>query len=296
MIKVLNNTSIDEKALHLNLFREKNEDIDSFSERVNEAFEKAFELKKESFYESLDYLTSKRSILLFEISPNKDYELFNIKFDGVFLKCFNNLNEEINSIEILNEKKFALNFKETFQTQLGDIFTLKSYIDNSFEKKYLLSENIVPFHNLKHRFNFKTKESSLNTLNDKNVVEIADYRNRFNQSVTLGINTNNRTLRYTESLETISNSPNEYYVKDQTFLKNTIDEENVFYNYVEWPLRIYWNECKAFEFNSDSFDYRIKNKVKINQDDQDEKPYFLSQKGAKLINQLLKLDNTYWGK
>lgn len=291
MNKILNNTSVDEKALYLNLFREQEEDIDSFTDRVNEAFENAFELNSESFFKSLDYLTSIRSIPIIEVTPKDAYKLYTLHFDGVFLKCFNEEKTEINSIEIYKEEKFIQDFFNKCQLELGIYFTF-TLVEDSFERKYLLSENIVPFNNLKHRHNFLTQRSSSNTLNDKNVIELADYNNVLNE----GQQTNLNSLIVNDAKNSINSDSSQYYAKDGLFLKSTADSENVFYNYAQWPLIIEWNECKAFEFNSESFDYRIKNKVKINKDDVSTKPYLLHQKGAKLINQLLKLDNTYWGK
>lgn len=293
MNKILNNTSIDEKALHLNLFREKEEDIDAFSERVEKAFEHAFEISKDSFFESLDYLTSYRSKILFEVTPKEEYELYHMSFDGVFLKLYNEVNSEVKSIEILNEEKFTIDFYNVLNEDFGNWINIRSFIERSFEDKYLLSENIIPFNNLKHRFKYTTKASASNILNDKNVIEMADFNNNFNKD-TSG---NNNTLEtVSDAIIAIAISPDKYYVKDGIFIKGRVEEEDIFYNYVKWPLTISFNNCKAYEFNSDSFDYRIKDKVLIKQEDTQEKPYLLNQKGAKLINQLLKLDNTYWGK
>tara|TARA_A100000164_G_C21919287_1_gene779841 strand:+ start:1419 stop:2300 length:882 start_codon:yes stop_codon:yes gene_type:complete len=293
MNKILNNTSIDEKALHLNLFREKEEDIDAFSERVEKAFEHAFEITKDSFFESLDYLTSYRSKILFEITPKIGYELHHVSFDGVFLKLHDEENNEIESIEILNKEKFTIDFCNILKNNFGEYIGVKSFIEGSFKDEYLLAENIIPFNNLKHRFKYTTKASASNRLNDKNVIEMADFNNNFNKDET----GNNNTLESVDAaIITVANSPYKYYVKDGLFIKGQVEQEDVFYNYVKWPLIISFNECKGFEFNSESFDYRIKDKVLIKQGDDKEKPYLLNQEGARLINQLLKLDNTYWGK
>ena len=96
-----------------------------------------------------------------------------------------------------------------------------------------------------------------------------------------------------------SNTKEEWYVKDKEdgyILKESQNEDYISYQYSDFPIVIEWNQFRYYSPSDSTFDYRIKDNVKVLEEDDKETPYILTQEGAKLLNKLYKISNTYWGK
>ena len=275
MLEFNNRTTIDASGSRLGLYREPEEDIESFRSRVLKALEKEFEYNKYSFRDSLDYITSNRSKALFTLNViNESY--IDISFDGIELL----VGEES---FLIKEFKFVKDFVDKLRTKGLSV----TYLDDSSEKLYLKSSNILPFSTKRQRLNFKTEKSEQVFVNDKNVSEVYDDLGRYSSSGNGNEFFNN------------SNSKEEWYVKDKEdgyILKESQNEDYISYQYSDFPMVIEWNEFRYYSPSDSTFDYRIKDSVKVLKEDEEETPYILTQEGAKLLNKLYKISNTYWGK
>lgn len=264
-----NKTTIDSSARRLGLYRELNEGIEEFRLRVEKAIEKEFEYNKYSFRDSLDYITKERFKNLFILEPPGD--VIEISFDGVGLKIGS-------ESFFLHEFKFVKDFKLFLESKS---FSIGNY---STDFDYLKTSNIVPFSSERQKLNFVTERSEQVFLNEKNILNVYDSLGTFNDD-------DNGSQQFDAS-----NHKEEWHVvRDGYLLKESPNEDTISYQYSDYPLTIQWSQFRYYSPNDSSFDYRIKKRVKVLKDDTEETPYILTQEGAKLINKLYKISNTYWG-
>jgi hypothetical protein len=270
-----NKTSIDAAGSRLGLYREPSEDIEDYRNRVLKALEKEFEYNKYSFRDSLDYITSQRSKSLFVIRRGANSDYVNISFDGVELVVGENK-------YFLEEFKFVKDFVNKLRINSNLEIT---YIDDSEECLYLKSSNILPFKTKREKLNFRTDRTEQVFVNEKDLKNVYDDLGKYSA--------NDAGSEQFSS----SNVREEWYVKEDGYiLKEGQNEDTISYSYSDYPLVVQWNQFRYYCPNDSTFDYRIKKRVKVLAEDSEETPYILTQEGAKLVNKLYKISNTYWGK
>lgn len=270
-----NKTSIDAAGSRLGLYREPSEDIEEYRSRVIKALEKEFEYNKYSFRDSLDYITSQRSKSLFVISRKANHNYVDISFDGIQLVVGENK-------YLLEEFKFVKDFVNKLRSNTNLEIT---YIDDSNEYLYLKSSNILPFKTKRERLSFRTDKTEQVFVNNKDLKNVYDTLGKYSDS-------DAGSEQFSSS-----NVKEEWHVKEDGYiLKEGQNEDTISYSYSDYPLVVQWNQFRYYCPNDSTFDYRIKKRVKVLAEDSEETPYILTQEGAKLVNKLYKISNTYWGK
>ena len=272
MSKINNRTPIDNLGEKLNLYRESYESIEDFQDRVYTALS-FLNKNKYSFRDSLDYITSSRSKKMFLISPsNGTYP--HVIFDGVFLTIDN---EKIH----INEFKFVRDFIDKLQSYGLSI----EYLMDPSNINFLKSSNILPFDTERMRINKVKLNTNVVTLNESNVRSIHDINGDYESS-----DSGSTAYDLQDNLEGWHLEGSHLYTENNT-------EDSISYEYSDYPLLISWSEFRYYTLNNDSFDYRIKDLDYVHKSDtQTEEPYLLKQEGAKLLNKIYKISNTYWGK
>lgn len=273
-MSIINNrTPIDNLGEKLNLYRETTESIEDFQNRVYVALS-SLKKNKYSFRDSLDYITSSRSKKMFVINKPAGNTYPHLSFDGVFLK----INDE--SIHI-DEFKFVRDFID----KLVGKGLIIEYVMEESDIKFLKSSNILPFDTERMRINKVKLNTNLVSLNENNIRNIHDNRGDYKLS-----DQGSSPFDLGDSLEGWDLDGAHLRTENKT-------EDDISYNYSDYPLLISWSEFRYYTLNNDSFDYRIKNLDYVyKSDEQTEQPYLLKQEGAKLLNKIYKLSNTYWGK
>ena len=273
-MSIINNrTPIDNLGEKLNLYRESNESIEDFQDRVYIALS-SLKKHKYCFRDSLDYITSSRSKKMFLINKPTTNTYPHLSFDGVFL----NVDGESTHID---EFKFVRDFIDKL---ISKGLTVK-YIMEEDDIKFLKSSNILPFDTERMRINKVKLNTNLVSLNENNIRNIHDTRGDYSPS-------DNGTSAF------VMNDPLEgWHLEGSNLTTENNTEDDISYNYSDYPLLISWSEFRYYTLNNDSFDYRIKNLDYVHKsNEQTEEPYLLKQEGAKLLNKIYKLSNTYWGK
>ena len=277
MSKLINNkTHIDEAGDKVFLFREKLEDIDRYQTRIEEASTLSRRKGKNSFKNSLGYLTSKETVKLFTIIPQANIATTKISYDGVFLYVGDNK-------FAIDNYKFLKDFKNLL---IGQDFTVQDLEYVAAEHQYLKTRNVLQFDSERERLEFHTGRNTKLGLNENYVSGVYDHEGRFSESAS----PSSSILRNNNDAET-------WFVEDGNILYKEIPrEDKIGYSYKEYPLTIEWSEFVYYSFNDENFDYRIKSLALIEQADSEEKPYLLTQEGAMLIDKLNRISSTYWGK
>jgi hypothetical protein len=268
--KIINRTTVDNAGERLGLYRESNESLENFQSRITRA-RKEVSRHKYSFRESLDYITKERNVYLFEVQRINGSPL-QINFDGVFLYIDN---ERIN----INTVKFIKDLKSHLE-QKG--FLTSGYLTEDTE--YLQTKNVLPFSSKRLRVNRGLEKSRLTSLNEVAPSKILDSLGVYKSEDQQNISWDRRDV-----LEG-------WHVSGKDLYKENSADDTVSYEYEDFPLIIKWSKFKYYFLNEDSFDYRIKKLAKVKKSDSEETPYILTQEGAKLLNKLYKISNTYWGK
>lgn len=271
MSKINNRTPVDNLGEKLNLYRESNESIEDFQDRVYIALS-SLKKHKYCFRDSLDYITSSRSKKMFLVNKPEGNNYPHLNFDGVFLTIDN---ERIH----ISEFKFVRDFIDKLKSKR---FTIDFLMDEN-DIKFLKSSNILPFDTERMRINKVKLNTNSVSLNENNIRNIHDNRGDYTQD-------SGAAFVLTDPLEG-------WYLEGSELKTENKTEDNISYNYSDYPLLISWSEFRYYTLNNDSFDYRIKNLDYVyKSDEQTEEPYLLKQEGAKLLNKIYKLSNTYWGK
>lgn len=279
MSKFKNKTPIDISGERAFLYREENEDISRYQERIEESITQGLERNKDSFKNSLGYLTSNETLRLFEITPQDDEINTSVSFDGVFL--------------IINEEKIHLDeikfLKDLKAKLIEKNFDVSDIIYNKNEHQYLQTKNVLKFTSDRERLYLDTNRSQKVDLNENFVSNVYDYEGNFasNQAGTklLALNRNNENAE-------------QWFVDNEinVLYKEIPKESRIGYSYKDFPLVIEWSDFVYYSFNDENFDYKIKSLALVESSDTEETPYLLTQEGAKLIDELNKISMTYWGK
>jgi len=282
MTKIINTTQVDASGARLGLYREPTESLDSFQKRVRAALDYGMLRHKESFEDSLDYITANRvkNIFYIERNPSNDLENQSIEFDGVMLK----INGDVYNIK---EYKFLKDFATLLQINGFEVTALDGY------SEYLKSKNVLQFTTERHEINYITPTTELFELDYVGVKNVVDNNGIYRGKIVNAFDPQYSSWDRADDNEgfLISEQDNKTLV-----LRENKAEDTISFDYKKLPIVVKWSAFNYYSLNDANFDYRIKELAKVNQNDKEETPYRLSQEGAKLLNKCYKLSNTYWGK
>jgi len=283
MSKILNTTQVDASGARLGLYREPTESLDAYQQRVRAALDYGMLRHKESFEDSLDYITANRvkNIFYIEKNPNNNLEKQSIEFDGVMLR----INEETYNIK---EWKFLKDFANLLQINGFIVTALDGYSD------YLKSKNVLQFTTERHEINYITPTTELFELDYVGVKNVVDNNGVYSkETLTNGLDPNYSNWDKEDEKES-------FFIEEKNnktlVLRENKAEDTISFDYKKLPIVVKWSVFNYYSLNDANFDYRIKELAKVNLGDEKETPYRLSQEGAKLLNKCYKLSNTYWGK
>ena len=282
MSKIINTTQVDASGARLGLYREPTESLDSFQKRVRAALDYGMLRHKESFEDSLDYITANRvkNIFYVERNPNDSLENQSIEFDGVMLK----INGETYNIK---EYKFLKDFATLLEMNGFEVTPLDGYSD------YLKTKNVLQFTTGRHEINYITPTTELFELDYVGVKNVVDNNGVYSREEEAPFDSQYSNWDRAEENES-------FFIKEQDnktlVLRENRAEDTISFDYKKLPIVVKWSAFNYYSLNDANFDYRIKELAKVNENDKEETPYRLSQEGAKLLNKCYKLSNTYWGK
>lgn len=282
MSKIINTTQVDASGARLGLYREPTESLDSFQKRVRAALDYGMLRHKESFEDSLDYITANRvkNIFYVERNPNDSLENQSIEFDGVMLK----INGETYNIK---EYKFLKDFATLLEMNGFEVTPLDGYSD------YLKTKNVLQFTTGRHEINYITPTTELFELDYVGVKNVVDNNGVYSREEEAPFDSQYSNWDRAEENES-------FFIKEQDnktlVLRENRAEDTISFDYKKLPIVVKWSAFNYYSLNDANFDYRIKELAKVNQGDEEKTPYRLSQEGAKLLNKCYKLSNTYWGK
>ena len=282
MSKIINTTQVDASGARLGLYREPTESLDSFQKRVRAALDYGMLRHKESFEDSLDYITANRvkNIFYIEKNPNDSLENQSIEFDGVMLK----INGETYNIK---EYKFLKDFATLLEMNGFEVTPLDGYSD------YLKTKNVLQFTTERHEINYITPTTELFELDYVGVKNVVDNNGVYSREEVTPFEPQYSSWNREDDNEG-------FLIKEQDnktlVLRENRAEDTISFDYKKLPIVVKWSAFNYYSLNDANFDYRIKELAKVNQGDEEETPYRLSQEGAKLLNKCYKLSNTYWGK
>lgn len=250
------NTFLDEYAAELFISRKVSEDISSFNERLLVGYENLYQSGPEAFIRSLDYITTERTKEICNITFNEEVDLRNVSID---------VNEERIYFDVDGEE-YIFNFKEyKFVSTL--IKSIKETVSNvvveelpELEKVSLeKSSNILKTKSNKQFLGFESSERIIK-LPVENVISVISQRDM-------------ETLLPFNDIEATE------------ILNENEDNLKMIIEYKGFPVKLKWSIFNITACNSDYFRSLLKNENG-----------FLTSEGAKLINEILKKQNTYWGK
>lgn len=282
MSKIINTTQVDASGARLGLYREPTESLDSFQKRVRAALDYGMLRHKESFEDSLDYITANRvkNIFYIEGNPNNSLKNQSIEFDGVMLK----INGETYNIK---EYKFLKDFATLLEMNGFEVTPLDGYSD------YLKTKNVLQFTTERHEINYITPTTELFELDYVGVKNVVDNNGVYSREEETPFDSQYSNWNRGDENES-------FFIKEQDnktlVLRENRAEDTISFDYKKLPIVVKWSAFNYYSLNDANFDYRIKELAKVNQGDEEKTPYRLSQEGAKLLNKCYKLSNTYWGK
>lgn len=274
MRKITNNTAVDALGAKLNLYREPNEDIVAFQKRIKACLSYGLHRHKESFEDSLDYLTAKRfkQVMLVDTQEKKT-----VSFDGVFLT----IDETSTHIK---EFKFLKEFKAFLETNGFAVTALDDY------DQYLKTEKLVQFSSSRTMLNYTTPATNLFKFNERFVSNVYDQKGLYSGGMLVP--------DFQKDYDSWSRGNNleEFYLNNESeMLRENNSEDVISYSYENYPLLINWSEITYYNLNDQSADYRLNELWKVHKGEE-KTPYKLTQEGAQLFNKCLQISNTYWGK
>ena len=163
MSKITNSTQVDASGARLGLYREPTESLDAYQQRVRAAIDYGMMRNKESFEDSLDYITANRVKNIFYIEANTNVPLENqsIEFDGVVLKI-NGTSHNIKDLKFLRDVKDRLTAASFIVTELD------GYSD------FLKTKNMLQFTTERHELNYITPSTNLFELDHLNIKNVVD--------------------------------------------------------------------------------------------------------------------------
>ena len=273
MIKIKeekNSTYLDELGAKYSIYREDGESLEDYYLRIVKASRKPFDTDIRTFYESLGYITK-----------HQDKNIIRIEID-----------DAVNARVLVSSAKIYIwsdkDADPIYEKELKDIkfaktlFTEISALDGFNVSKLDLFEDYLKVENLMicdtdQNYMYFEGEGNAIELPENHIEEIQDFNNVFEEKVLL-----QEDIIYFDKF--ILNE------ETNTLHKYTANREAFTFNYKAFPLDLKWLPIKAAFFDDADFDFLTLKKNNQNT------PYNLSQKGAKIYNQLLKINNTYWGR
>lgn len=263
MTKYRNSTSLDEVGVEYKLLRGENEKLNDYYKRIYKCVLENYKYHKNSFYNSLGYVTELQEKIICKIKPieTEIFLLPNIIIDDASLIVLEGSQEILNIS--LKEKKFLIDlFEELNNLNLFEI----EMLENNYQ--YLKSENLIPC-NAYRAINNALSDDYVTRLPKKYINSVTDFNGNF--------------LYNKNDAEYILNE-NSYVLEENILTKYNRGEERLHIEYYDYPLVIKWSPIKSYEIYKDSFN-------KITHDSNGN----LTQDGAKIYNMVLKKQNTYWG-
>lgn len=280
MTKIDVSTQVDAAGARLGLYREPDESLYDYQLRIKTATQRTFSRSKESFEDSLDYITANRTKNIFLINKPDNLADAHLSFDGIFLK----INNEYFNIK---KHKFLIDIKGLLETKGYIVESLNGYED------FLKSKNILQFDSNRHEINYLTPRTNLFELDSVGVSNLVDSGGNY-----ASVQEGEFDINYANWNRT--NNQEEIYLKEENdkslILRENYTEDTISFNYKKFPLILKWSVFNYYCLNDNNFDYRIKTERRVNALDTEDTPYLLTQEGAKLIDKCNKLSNTYWGK
>ena len=273
MIKIReekNSTYLDELGAKYSIYREDGESLEDYYLRIVKASRKPFDTDIKSFYESLGYITKYQDKNVIRISINEAVNP-RVKITSAKIYIWSDKTQDPIYEKELKEIKFIKTLFEEISALDGfNIVKLDLYED------YLKAENLMICDTDENYMYF---EGIGNTVKfpKENVEEVQDYNNLLGEEVAL-----QEDIIYFDKFRLDT--------EESQLHKYTSNREAFTFNYKDFPLDLKWLPIKGAFMDDPDFDLIT---LKKNSEDA---PYNLSQKGAKIYNQLLKKNNTYWGR
>jgi hypothetical protein len=259
-----NATSIDEYALKHAIVRAEKESISDFKDRLLMLLSKYSKYELYHIDDSFRYVTELKSIEVGEISFDNPISEFDLTSE--YLKYKKEGTTTTTTIELKDYK-----FLEDFLDHLNSVGITVTLFAKLEDIKYLNTRNLRPFKLSRVESNY-TLSGTSSRLPHKHIEDESIYIHGETSSSSV------------PSIDSLNNSQQYFLDEDSIYLAVDNLNRTLTYSYKDWPIKLIWLPIKAIEVNSIDFEALTKN----NGD--------LSQRGAKLYNQILKKQNTYWGK
>tara|TARA_E500000331_G_scaffold357216_1_gene418085 strand:- start:1090 stop:1875 length:786 start_codon:yes stop_codon:yes gene_type:complete len=244
--------NIDRYGSRVSILRKESENLSEYNDRIIKGYKNLFEHDQESFWRSLEYITSKQSKLICELTFDvENLSNCSISINSEKITIYNGEDPtEIN----LNEKKFMHEVLAELES-IDNLSITELFETNNNSWKTLISENLVPRNSEKIYYNFLLDSVETKPPRNNIVSIISDDENNISYNST-----------------------------ENTIINNTNKTKEVSIVYQDFPIRLSWVPFKVLECNSEEFNNVIKDSNGI-----------LTQEGAKIVNKILKKQNTYWG-
>lgn len=252
------NTSLDEIALKHAIVRTKEESIADFKDRVLMLLSKH---KYNEIEESFKYITELKPVDIGEIPYQEGIDYIEITSEYFIFK-------KLNANEVkkpLSELKFIKDFLEYLDA--NGI----SYTRYENDNDYLDCRNLQT-----QKFNKVNPEFFI-------AGESSALPHKYIKANSIQIHNEEESVSRSEI--TKLSEVNDYYLEENVvYFTRGEAGRSIRYDYYNWPIKLTWLPMKMIEAVSDDFDFLTKEKS------------ILTQGGARLYNQILKRQNTYWGK
>lgn len=284
IIKKRNSTTLDEKGLKYSIVRGRNESLEDFHLRILKA-DSNKEYSKYKVERSFEYCTPLQGFEIFKITKN------NFNEEVIFVIGETRIKVEVEGELLYNQKLSEVKFLKDLKADLDLIPNINIEVITNKNWEYLKSSNLVQASSQRTRLLFEV-EGNVNTLPEKNITNVQDHLGFFIEDVV--------------EEDSVVNS-NQYAIENGNVLhKYSSRLENIFYDYQDFPLYITYSPIRSYKINNEEFNDILKDRVKNNEAfglinentavDNNETFEVLSQRGAKIVNQMLEKHNTYWGK
>ena len=277
-----NNTQIDELGFLYGISRDLHEDIDSFRHRLFKCIKGTPVTEKDSFYESLGYITNMQNRNILEISLVEDIEC---KIEITSSKINIYKEGSLFYSNTLQNIKFFKNLKELLERSEFSFLSIK-VLQEGDSWEYLKVENLKPSNTDRNYLNLRVI-SNAQILPKEIVTEVKDFN---------GLMTNSMNGEELVSIES-----NYAIEENNIFHKYRYAPENISFNYVDFPFVLTYMPIKACTVNEKDFEYLLK-ETNVDYEiygfapsQEKETERFISQEGSVIINKILEKQNTYWG-
>ena len=283
IVKRKNSTSLDEKGLKYSLVRGIDESLKDFHTRILKANSNA-EHSKYKTERSFEYATPLAGFDIFKLTKNTETEVVDISISDTRVTIF------VEGQLVYKKKLEDIKFLKHFKADLDALNVFNIEIITTKEWEYLSAKNLIQNSSLRTRMKFTTPGGYNNVLPEKQIESVQDHLGYFSED---------------SFYDYAVVNDSQYALSDNVLFKNNPNSEDIFFEYVDFPLYIGWAPIRSYSVNGNRFNdvlnLRIKNSeafgiIAENQEvDNNETVEVLSQKGAKIINKILAKHNTYWG-